>query len=213
MPKAAEKKIVRGNPERTRELILKASLDEFAANGYGGGRIEEIAKKAGVNKQALYYHFDSKDGLYRATLEYGYELVRSFDRAPEGSDAPPAARLADLIGDYFDNVLEHQNVVALVAEENRLQGRHLDDSAVVSSVNAPFVERVATIYREGVQDGSFRKEVDPHQLWITIVSEAQFYVSNIYTISHILKSDVRSAEMIARRKAHIIDFTLAGLRP
>lgn len=213
MPRPAEKKVIRGNPEHTRDLILSASLDEFAMNGYGGGRIDEIAKKAGVNKQALYYHFQSKDGLYRATLEYGYELVRSFDPHLEGSDAPPPERLAELIASYFDNVRDHQNVVALVAEENRLQGRHLHDSAVVSTVNAPFVDQVAAIYRDGVADGSFRDGVDAQQLWITIVSEAQFYFSNAYTMSYILKADILSDAMVARRKAHIVAFILAGLRP
>jgi TetR/AcrR family transcriptional regulator len=212
VPSPADKKIVRGNPGRTRELILAASLDEFAANGYGGGRIDEIAKKAGVNKQALYYHFESKDGLYRATLEYGYALVRSFDPHPNGSTATPSEQLAELITGYFDNVREHQNVVALVAEENRLQGRHLHDSAVVSSVNAPFVERVASIYGDGVADGSFRAGWDPQQLWITVVSEAQFYFSNAYTISYILQADIKTEERVAERKAHIVAFILAALK-
>jgi len=40
----------------------------------------------------------------------------------------------------------------------------------------------------------------------------QFYFSNIYTISRILNSDMKKEEMIAQRKAHVVDFILAALR-
>lgn len=213
LAQAEKKGVVRGDPARTREMILRASLKEFAENGFGGARIDAIAKNAQVNKQALYYHFESKDGLYKATIEYGYELVRSADPQENDEHLPPPERLGNLIGEYFDNVEEHQDVVALVAEENRLRGRHLDNGGHVTSINAPFVERVRTIYRAGVEQGSFRADVDPIQLWITIVSICQFYVSNAYTVSHIVKVDILTPTQLAERKKHIIDFVLSALRP
>jgi TetR/AcrR family transcriptional regulator len=212
--KQVEKKgVIRGNPDRTKEIILAAALVEFAAHGFGGGRIEEIARKAQVNKQALYYHFTSKDGLYKATIEYGYKLVRSFD--PQSSDAglSPAQRLEKIISGYFDNINEHQTVVALVAEENRLRGRHLSNSTFVADINTPFVEKVSRIYQDGVAQGSFRADVDPSQLWITIVSISQFPFSNAYTISHILRTNIKTRAMLAARKKHVVDFVISALRP
>lgn len=208
-----QKGVVRGNPGRTKELILEAALDEFSENGFGGGRIDVIARNAGVNKQALYYHFTSKDGLYRATIEFGYELVRSFDQTFSDKALSPRDRLARLVEGYFDNVSAHQNVVTLVAEENRLRGKHLGESSFIADINAPFVERVHKIYEDGVADGSFRSDIDPNQLWIDVVSVSQFYISNAYTISNILKSDVKTRAMIAARKKHIVDFILSALRP
>lgn len=207
-----DKGIVRGNPARTREIILQAALEEFAKNGLGGGRIDVIAERADVNKQALYYHFTNKEGLYSATLQYSYELVRSFDPVLDDEGLPPSVRLERLISGFFDNMREHQNVVALVSEENRLRGRHLENSKSIMDINTPFVSKVSEIYREGAIVGSFRSGVDPLQLWITIVSMCQFYFSNIYTISHILNSDMKKEEMIAQRKAHVVDFILAALR-
>jgi TetR/AcrR family transcriptional regulator len=194
-------------------MILEAALTEFAEHGFGGGRIEVIARKAHVNKQALYYHFSSKDGLYKATIEYGYKLVRSFDSQSSDEHLSPQERLEKLIAGYFDNINEHQNVVALVSEENRLRGRHLNNSKFVSDINTPFVDRVSQIYRDGVTQGSFRADIDPHQLWITIVSVSQFPFSNAYTISHILKTDIKTRTMLAARKKHAVDFILSALRP
>ncbi|HWF01651.1 MAG TPA: TetR/AcrR family transcriptional regulator [Caulobacteraceae bacterium] len=210
---SAKKGVIRGNPARTKDLILGSALAEFAENGFGGARIEVIAKNANVNKQALYYHFENKDGLYKATIEYSYQMMRALDSKAVDDSLPPPVRLREFISTYFENINAHQSVVELVAEENRLRGRHIKNSSVVVDVNAPFVERVRSIYADGVAAGDFRAGVDPNQLWITIVSISQFYFSNAYTISHILKENLRTRAMTAVRKAHVIDFVLAALRP
>jgi TetR/AcrR family transcriptional regulator len=56
------------NPERTRQRILAAALREFAAEGFAGGRMDEIARRAGTNKRMLYHYFKNKKGLFRAVL-------------------------------------------------------------------------------------------------------------------------------------------------
>jgi TetR/AcrR family transcriptional regulator len=52
----------------TRQKILAAAKDEFAQHGQAGARVDRIARQAGVNKAMLYYHFQSKDNLYRETV-------------------------------------------------------------------------------------------------------------------------------------------------
>ncbi len=71
------------DPEGTRRKILAAALQEFSAKGIDGARVDAIAARARVNKQLLYYYFDSKDGLFRAVLR---------ERLAERS---PTAMLAD----------------------------------------------------------------------------------------------------------------------
>jgi AcrR family transcriptional regulator len=50
--------------ERSRRLLLAAALEEFAAKGFAGARVQEIADRAGVNKQLINYYFGGKEGLY-----------------------------------------------------------------------------------------------------------------------------------------------------
>lgn len=205
--------VVRGDPERTKRLILEAALAEFAEKGLGGGRVEVIAEKAGVNRQALYYHYVNKDGLYRATVEFSYGIARSFDPKDELESAGSAEdRLRVLVSGFFENMRQNQSIVSLISEENRLRGRHVKKSSFATDINAPFVKRVESIYNDGVASGLFRPGIDPKQLWITIVSMSQFYFSNIYTMSHILSSDLGEDAMIAKRKKHIEEFLLWGLR-
>src|SRR5258708_1798726 len=53
---------------RTRRLLMKAALTEFAAKGFAGARTDAIARKAGVDERMIYYCFETKEGLYRGAL-------------------------------------------------------------------------------------------------------------------------------------------------
>ncbi|MCC6438000.1 MAG: TetR family transcriptional regulator [Acidimicrobiales bacterium] len=52
----------------TRERLLRAAVDEFARHGLAGARVERIARRAGANKQLVYYYFGSKEGLFDAAV-------------------------------------------------------------------------------------------------------------------------------------------------
>ena len=61
-PEALEHLAERG--ELKAKLLLVA-LTHFAARGYDGVQVKEVADAAGVSKPTLYYHFGSKEGLFR----------------------------------------------------------------------------------------------------------------------------------------------------
>src|SRR6185436_20405771 len=56
------------NPEQTQQRILEAALQEFAAKGFAGARVDVIAQRARINKRMLYHYFGDKDGLFREVL-------------------------------------------------------------------------------------------------------------------------------------------------
>ncbi len=48
--------------------ILAAALEVFAERGFQAARLEEVAKRAGVSKGALYLYFETKADLFRAVV-------------------------------------------------------------------------------------------------------------------------------------------------
>ncbi len=58
--------------EHTRNTILRAAIAEFAAEGYGGARVDRISRAAGSNDRMLYYYFGSKETLFRCVIEQCY---------------------------------------------------------------------------------------------------------------------------------------------
>ena len=56
------------NPDRSQERILAAAFKEFAMHGFAGARVDEIARRAGINKRMLYHYFGDKEALFREIL-------------------------------------------------------------------------------------------------------------------------------------------------
>ncbi|MEZ5995516.1 MAG: TetR/AcrR family transcriptional regulator [Hyphomonadaceae bacterium] len=51
------------------EEILDAALSEFTARGFDAARMEDIAKRAGLSKAAIYLYFPSKVAVLKALIE------------------------------------------------------------------------------------------------------------------------------------------------
>lgn len=50
--------------ERSRNLIIKAAMEEFASSGYGAASIEIICNRHGISKGMMYHYFHGKDELF-----------------------------------------------------------------------------------------------------------------------------------------------------
>lgn len=57
------------------EKILTTALELFAVNGYAATSTSRIARGAGVSEGLIFRHFESKEGLLQAILEYGREYA------------------------------------------------------------------------------------------------------------------------------------------
>ena len=91
----------------TRARILDAARAEFAAVGFGGGRVDRIASSAGVNKERIYAYFVDKKSLFAAAIGSAVaDVVRSVGR--EASD------IVDLAGRVFDFIGAHPDTVRLL---------------------------------------------------------------------------------------------------
>src|SRR6056297_3773897 len=65
-----------------REQILDVALEVFAAHGFHGASMNDVADAVGVTKPVLYQHFDSKRDLYQALLdEVGTRLLEAIAKA------------------------------------------------------------------------------------------------------------------------------------
>ncbi len=84
---------------RRRSQLLEVALDRFAASGFHGTSMEEIADAAGVTKPVLYQHFGSKRTLYLELLEtVGEELLRGRRHPGRGRGGPLPAGPGRLSG-------------------------------------------------------------------------------------------------------------------
>ncbi len=72
--------------ERTRSVLLAAARDLFGERGYAAVSVEEVVRRAGVTRGALYHQFpDGKQELFRRVLEAAEEeLMARVDAQVQG---------------------------------------------------------------------------------------------------------------------------------
>lgn len=63
--------------ERTRAELLDAASEVFAAHGFNGASVDQVAERAGFTKGAVYSNFSSKEELFVALLDL--QLDRTID--------------------------------------------------------------------------------------------------------------------------------------
>jgi AcrR family transcriptional regulator len=75
--------------EATRDALLAAARALFAEHGYAGVGTEEVVRRAGVTRGALYHHFRDKQDLFRAVFEQTEaEIMQTIIARVEGIGDP-----------------------------------------------------------------------------------------------------------------------------
>lgn len=79
--------------EQTRRALLDVARGLFAEHGYANTATEEVVRRAGVTRGALYYHFRDKQDLFRAVVEDLQQELMQRVQAAAGAEADPWERL------------------------------------------------------------------------------------------------------------------------
>jgi len=137
---------VRMSGKERREQLLDIGRNLFAAKGFDGTSVEEIAEKAGVSKPVVYEHFGGKEGLYAVVVDR--EVRRLLDRIT-----------ASLSGDHPRILLEQAASALLDYVDSETDGfRILVRDSPVASTTGTFASMLSDVASqvEHVLAGQFK---------------------------------------------------------
>ena len=146
------------------EKFLATALDLFAERNFASVTIKDIAKALNVNTALIYYYFDSKTDLFRATIEYA--VARAFEnvRALDDRSADPPTIIAAWLANHVNKYAEIHRFVKIALD---FKGAHEGkDPNIAKTIEGFYVEErklLSKIIREGVKQGLF-KPVDPNRM-------------------------------------------------
>ncbi len=159
-------------PRVSPDRILAAAALEFAERGFAGARVDRIARRARVNKAMLYYHFTSKQHLYRTLLRRAFTLAGDSLLAIAAGSAPPAGKVNEAIAVFATLVREHAFLPSVMLREVAESGAHLDRETLAALARVP--RAFAAIVAEGTAAGAFRA-LDPVAAYFTIIAPIVFF--------------------------------------
>ena len=82
---------------KPQDRILDAAMRVFRRHGFRRSSIEQAAEEAGLTRQALYHHFNSKEALFRALIERLYEDSLAAEIAAAKAAEEAGEELADIL--------------------------------------------------------------------------------------------------------------------
>jgi AcrR family transcriptional regulator len=183
-----------------RAQILDAATRLFAARGFDGTALQDIADAVGIRKPSLLYHFPSKDALRHGVLE---QMVTHW------KDVLPRVLLAATSGEgQFEGVLGAMlEFFDASPDRARLLMREVLDrphemAGLAMQHVRPWVEVVANYIRKGQKQGLVRPDVDPEAYTIQVI---------IMLVGSVANRDALGTLPADRNRREILRFARAAL--
>lgn len=146
--------------------ILDAATAVFAEAGFAGARVDEIARRAGINKAMIYYHVGDKKALYASVLHRVFRKTTVTISNDIRDDRSPEEKLSTYISNMTSAIENNPHIPPIMLRELASNGKSFPADVAEDLSNL-----LATLYgilKEGVDKGVFI-EVPPLILHLMIV--------------------------------------------
>ncbi len=195
----------------TEKRIFEAAKAIFHERGYHGARMQEIARRAGINQSMLHYYFRSKEGLFEAVFRAtaGEVLTPVFEVL--SADLPLSEKLDRFVEIYIDQVSANPYAPGFLLEELSHHPDHLRRFA--GDRGKVVFEKLAGEVREAVVRGELRP-ISPEDLFANLVALCLFpFIARpiLQTVTGLDDDAYRS--FLRRRKREVRRFIHHALKP
>lgn len=145
-----------------RQRIMDAAISVFAAKGFYGARISDIARLAKVADGTIYLYFKNKDDLLISLFEDRMEVIVERFRHRIGDEPIAVERLRRFIDQHLQMVAEQPTLAEVLTRELRQSAKF------VREYRAPkfseYLDLLEEIIEYGRQTGEFAEDISPKVL-------------------------------------------------
>jgi TetR/AcrR family transcriptional regulator len=159
-------------PGKTAEKILKAARAVFAENGYNGTHVDEIARRAGVNKATLYYQIGDKDTLYANVIHQVLGNTAQGIAEAVAKAVHPEEKLKAYIH-YIANTVDKNPELPPIMMREIASGGQTMPKLVIEDI-ASVVTNLIEILDQGKKEGVFAQTM-PFLIHMMIMGTILFY--------------------------------------
>lgn len=168
-----------------RSRILVEATRLFAAQGFGGTSIQQVAQAAGITRPTLVYHFGSKERLRRAVLEkllahWKEDLPRVLTAAQTGTDR--FRSVLDAVLSFFREDVDRARLLS-----REMLDRPEEMTALFAKHLQPWTSLITDFIRRGQTEGRSRTAADPEGYLVLILQAAIGAIATGGAVRHIVR--------------------------
>lgn len=163
--------------EDTKSCLLSAAMKLFAARGFDGTTVKELADHAGVNVSLISYHYLSKEGLYQACLQQcGQERLAATQKLlqPANSLEELRVRLRLFVQDMLDYGANNPDHVRMILREIESDGNIPED--LFRETFLKHFTLLVEFIKAAQKSGYVSKDLDPQTLSGMIQGQVSHHV-------------------------------------
>jgi len=147
--------------------ILDAAREVFAEVGFAGARVDEIARRASVNKAMIYYRVGNKATLYSEVLHRTFSGIVEKLTHNIKSAHTPEEKIRTYIRTFEQTFEQHPHLPPIMMREMASGGQHMPEIVIIGL--GRILNILMGILDEGVRQGAFM-EAKPSILHLMIIS-------------------------------------------
>ncbi|MFR9728451.1 TetR/AcrR family transcriptional regulator [Saccharopolyspora sp. MS10] len=147
----------RGRPGHDLDSLLRIAAAVFHERGYDGTSMDELAKRLGVTKPAIYHHVSGKQELLRRIVDHALDALLAVTAEPESRSGAAIDRLRHVVRRSVQVLVAEQPFVTVLL---RVRGNSEVERAALTrrrEIDGFLGELVA----EAARDGDLRDDLDP----------------------------------------------------
>ncbi len=181
--------------------ILVAAMDIFGERPYDQVKIEDIAERAGVGKGTIYEYFVSKEELFAAILEAGFNEYFMALVAAAVPSLSATAKLKAVFGRHLSFISQHAAAARIILSERPASRSEIHEAMVNRYMRlGRFLEE---LLQEGMTAGEFRS--------VDTAIVAQAIIGIFSTLLVFVLFAEQAADAMEKQAEKLLDFCLLGL--
>jgi len=145
----------------SKQRLLSAAKKLFADFGFDGTKVRDIADAAGVNLSLVSYHFDGKEGLYRAVIDqFGRERLAAAERLMQSVSSAEElkVRVKMLLAEIMNVHLAEPHLTLIVHREIESNVPFAKD--VFEQTFLKCFSNCVSFFKSAQKQGIIRKDID-----------------------------------------------------
>ncbi|HEX3006799.1 MAG TPA: TetR/AcrR family transcriptional regulator [Bacteroidales bacterium] len=161
----------------TEETIFDSAREEFIEKGFDGARMQEIAKRAGINKAMLHYYYRTKEKLFDAIFEKVFKSFLPGVFEVMQSEASLSHKIEAFVNAYLTLIYNNPHIPSFIIHELNRSPERLSAlfGTLIGSVREKAFGQFAVSIRKEVEKGSI-VPIEPEHLVINILALCIFPV-------------------------------------
>jgi AcrR family transcriptional regulator len=161
----------------TKQRLLEAAEELFAARGFDGVSVEQITRKAKANRAAVSFHFGGKERLYIEAVKYAHRNCISGAPFPDWPAGTPAA---ERLRDFVRTMIVRMTADLSPASAQLMMREMIQPTAACEEIVREYIRPMAGVLI-GILEEMLPPEVPQarrYMIGFSIVAQCLFYRQN-----------------------------------